>query len=663
MCFSNTYSRLGTILLLAAFITGTASLPSQAQYTAPPIWQFGHHAGLDFSSGNPVPISSPMETHGAKSAVQCDATGNVLFSANGFRIWDRMGNEMAGSANPLWPSFEFWKLNSIIVPDLGNLNRYYVITTFPSDGNPPYGAAGTSTLTYTVVDMTLNGGLGGIVPGQAYIILNNSASDQMVVVPDNQCGYWLISTIGNVHVFGFKTYHITAAGINTTPVSTPFATMPSSLPAFPFGVDNRYGNMVYSYTRNKVFMSYSAGDLYAYNFDPATGIVSNPQQIGYSYSPVFPASASTPGICLSPDEQYLYTSGYTYGSTFELRQYGILTTGPNVSLAPHTVIFSPGPLSPYAMIDQPWGFNFWETDMQLAHDNKIYLTYTMGKSYVGCINEPNQTGLACDYNPNAVTLLPNTYTSAFMPSPAIPRFSGNVIASSSTDIKKCFEPSVVLTAPDATYLHYLWQDGSTGRQLTATASGRYIVQSNNGACGDLRIDTFNVTLGNFKVDLGLDTTICTGTGFVLDATVPDATYLWQDGNTNATRTITEAGTYTVTVQQGDCKASDSKIVNVAVCNCGVGMPSAFSPNADGRNDQLLPVITPGCHMEEYSLSVYNRYGQRIFYSSNPATGWDGSFNGQRVDVGTYMYYLEYSFKNGVNSKEKQHRKGDITLLY
>lgn len=663
MCLSHTLRRyltllLGTILFTVAF---TSSL--WAQYTAPPVWLFGHHAGLDFNSGTVLPITSAMETHGAKSAIQCDAAGDVLFYSNGLRIWDKMGNEMPGGENPLWPSVEWWKLNSIIVPDLSNTNRYFVFNTFPSDGNPPYGPPGTSTLTYTIVDMTLNGGLGGVVAGQANIILDINASDQMIVVPDDQCGYWLISSRGNIHVFGFKTYHITTAGINTVPVSSPFASMPSSLPSFPFGVDNRYGNMIYSHTRHTIFMSYSAGDLYAYSFNPATGAVTNAQQIGYSYSPIFPASASTPGICLSPDEQFLYTSGYTSGSTFELRQYPIITTGPNVSLAPHNVIFSPGPLSPYAMIDQPWGFYFWESDMQLAHDNKIYLTYTMGKSYLGCIGQPNQPGAACNYVPNAVTLLPNTYTAAFLPSPAIPRFNGNVVASSSTDIKKCFEPSVVLTAPDDTYLFYTWQDGSTGKQFTATASGRYIVQSNNGPCGDLRIDTFNVILGNFKVDLGKDTVICEGTSFVLDVTTPDATYLWHDGNTSATRTVDEAGTYSVTVQQGECKASDTKVVNVLVCNCGVGMPSAFSPNADGRNDKLLPVVTPGCPMEDYSLSIYNRYGQRIFYSSNPATGWDGTFNGQPVDVGTYMYYLEYSFRNSVSGTEQQKRKGDVTLLY
>ena len=662
MCFNPTLRRLFTFSIIATLLTGV-STSLKAQYTAPPVWLFGHHAGIDFNSGTAVPITSPMETHGAKSAIQCDAAGDVMFSSNGLRIWDKLGNEMPGSENPLWPSVEFWKLNSIIVPDLGNLNRYFVFNSFPSDGNPPYGPSGTSTLTYTVVDMTLNGGLGGVVPGQANIVLDIYASDQMVVVPDDQCGYWLVTTKGTVHIFGFKAFHITSTGLNTTAVTTSFATMPSALPSFPFGVDNRFGNMVYSYTRHKLFMSYAGGDLYAYSFDPATGVVSNAQQLGYAYAPVFPPSASTPALCLSPDEQLLYTAGFIDGSTFELRQHPITTAGPNVSLGPYNVIFSPGPLSPYAMIDQLWGFYYWEADMQIAYDNRIYLTYTMGKSYVGCIEQPNQSGVACNYVPHALTFLANTYSASCLPSAAIPRFAGNIVAGSSTDIKKCFQPSVLLSAPDETYTNYHWQDGSSGKQFTATASGRYILRSDNGPCGDARLDTFNVTLINFTVNLGKDTVICKGTGFALDVTVPDATYLWHDGSSMATRNITEAGTYSVTVQKGECKASDSKVVNVEVCDCGVGMPSAFSPNGDGHNDKLQPVITPGCPMQQYSFSIYNRYGQRIFYSSNPATGWDGTFNGTPVDVGTYMYYLEYSFRNSVNGSEKQQRKGDVTLLY
>jgi gliding motility-associated-like protein len=664
MC--NTFRRSLSFPLLAFLLVCITTPALYAQYTAAPVWLFGHHAGINFNSGSAVPISSPMETHGAKSAIQCDAAGDVMFSSNGMRIWDKLGNEMPGSENPLWPSVDFWKLNSIIVPDLGNVNRYFVFNSFPSDGNPPYGPSGTSTLTYTVVDMTLNGGLGGVVPGQGNVVLDIFASDQMTVVPDDQCGYWLISSRGTIHVFGFRAFHITGTGINTTPVLSPFASMPSSLPSFPFGVDNRYGNMVYSHTRHKLFMSYAGGDLYAYSFDPASGVVSNAQQIGYAYAPVFPVSSSTPGICLSPDEQLLYTAGYIDGSTFELRQHPIVTAGANVSLGPYNVIFSPGPLSPYAMIDQPWGFNYWETDMQIAHDNRIYLTYTMGKRYVGCIEQPNQAGTACNYVPHAVTFLPNTYSASFLPSPTIPRFNGNIVAGSGTDIRKCFQSSVLLTAPDQAYTNYTWQDGSTGKQLNATASGRYILRSDNGPCGDARMDTFNVTLINFTVDLGKDTLICKGTGFDLDVSVavPGATYLWHDGSTSAIRShITEPGTYSVTVQKEECKASDSKVVNVEVCNCGVGMPTAFSPNADGRNDKLLPVITPGCPMQQYSLSIYNRYGQRVFYSSNPASGWDGTFNGSPADVGTYMYYLEYSFRNSTSGSDKQQRKGDVTLLY
>jgi len=646
-------------LLFQLIIIGTL----QAQYTSPPVWHFGHNAGIRFEATGPVAINSAMQTHGARSAIQCNSAGEVLFSSNGLGIWDQNGNLMPGSQNPLWATFNHIKLNSIIVPHPGNEQQYYVINTFPSDGTAPYGPPGTSTLTYTVVDMSLNGGLGGVVPGTAYQILDNQASDQITVVPDNACGHWLISTNGFIHVFAFRTYHITTAGISTVPVSSPFSSMPSALPNFPFGVDNRYGNMIYAHSLHKLFMSYAGGDLYAYSFDNATGQVSNAQHLGQAYSPGFPASSSTPAICLSPHELSLYVSGYTGGSTWQLRQYPLVVSGDDVSLATYTLIYSTAPFSPLTMIEQPWSFYYWETDMQLGYDNKIYIVYTMGKSFLGRIDNPNGSGTMCGFVPQAVNLLNNTYSGSYLPAPAIPRVSSDIAQSSYTAIKECFEPTISLLAPDNSYARYNWQHGTQGPVANVSESGMYILRSDNGDCSALRIDSFDVTLTRFALNLGADTLICTGTGFDIDVSVPDGSYEWEDGSIFPRRHIDAAGAYRVKVQVGDCSLEDSKLVQVEECDCRLQMPTAFSPNGDGHNDRLLPVRTAGCDLTHYSMSVYNRFGQRVFSSSRPDQGWDGRYRGKPADVGTYMYYIEYSFRNSSGGTALQQLKGDVILLY
>ncbi len=92
------------------------------------------------------------------------------------------------------------------------------------------------------------------------------------------------------------------------------------------------------------------------------------------------------------------------------------------------------------------------------------------------------------------------------------------------------------------------------------------------------------------------------------------------------------------------------------------MPNAFSPNGDGKNDYLY-VIGSADIKKVKNLSVFNRYGQKIFESLNaPANdrkyGWDGTVNGKRAEQGTYVYFATLEFADG----SVQVIKGTITLI-
>jgi gliding motility-associated-like protein len=83
---------------------------------------------------------------------------------------------------------------------------------------------------------------------------------------------------------------------------------------------------------------------------------------------------------------------------------------------------------------------------------------------------------------------------------------------------------------------------------------------------------------------------------------------------------------------------------------GVAMPNAFSPNGDGRNDYFY--VMGGLDIRKVkNLSVFNRYGQKLFESLNsPANdrnyGWDGRVNGKRVDFDTYVYFAAVEYVDG-----------------
>jgi len=108
---------------------------------------------------------------------------------------------------------------------------------------------------------------------------------------------------------------------------------------------------------------------------------------------------------------------------------------------------------------------------------------------------------------------------------------------------------------------HVWQDGSTGDTFLATVPGEYWVEVTAG-CGTA-IDSIEVVeLGTAAIDLGPDTTVCEGSGFVLDATTPGATYSWQDESLGPTYSVTLSGLYSVEVSASGCVATGDIQVDV-----------------------------------------------------------------------------------------------------
>jgi gliding motility-associated-like protein len=121
------------------------------------------------------------------------------------------------------------------------------------------------------------------------------------------------------------------------------------------------------------------------------------------------------------------------------------------------------------------------------------------------------------------------------------------------------------------------------------------------------------------------------------------TYLWSNNATTPTLKITAPGTYWLEVTSNiDCPGRDTIIVTSKECLKGFFMPTAFSPNGDGKNDILRPFI--GGRVLQYKLSIFNRWGQVVFQATDPAEGWNGRLKGldQNNDVFTWMcsYHLD-----------------------
>ncbi|MGN6569570.1 MAG: gliding motility-associated C-terminal domain-containing protein, partial [Flavipsychrobacter sp.] len=138
---------------------------------------------------------------------------------------------------------------------------------------------------------------------------------------------------------------------------------------------------------------------------------------------------------------------------------------------------------------------------------------------------------------------------------------------------------------------------------------------------------------------------------------PSKDYMGQSGNgVNTGRMIIPfAGNVYLTVRdQYNCHSIDSMYINPDHC-CDIELPSAFTPNGDGRNDLFRP-ITIG-HHKIRAFRIVNRYGQTVYISNIESNGWDGKFAGVPQDIGVYYYYLNYD----CNGKTIE-KKGDLTLI-
>jgi len=145
------------------------------------------------------------------------------------------------------------------------------------------------------------------------------------------------------------------------------------------------------------------------------------------------------------------------------------------------------------------------------------------------------------------------------------------------------------------------------------------------------------------------------------------TYLWTpstglnfDNIYNPVASPIKTTQYKVTVtDQATCTASDSLLIDVMPGDCGepfIFVPNAFTPdNSEGGNNILYvrsSIVT------EMTFTVYNRWGKVVFETSDMAKGWDGSYNGERMPAGVYVYYLQATCKD----KQVFTKKGNVTIL-
>jgi gliding motility-associated-like protein len=325
------------------------------------IWYFGYNAGLDFSTGNPIALNNSQQQTVEGSATISDAGGQLLFYTDGNFVWNKNHEIMSNGTGLLGnPSST---QSAVIIPKPNSISIYYIITVTLLGGN--------NGVRYTEVDMNLNGGLGDVTSNKNILLLS-PATEKISAVKQNNCeDFWVV-----IHKYGnnsFYAYSITSTGINLTPVISSVGTTISNVP------NRTIGYLKFSPDGKKLISSNYQQNVELYDFDNATGIISNPKIISTKFANY--------GVEFSPLGNVAYI---TTGEFFPLELYQYDLTSVNI-------------LSTETLIHSSTDVNHFFGALQLATNGKIYLSID-DLNTLSVINNPETLGLGCNLGLNTVSI-------------------------------------------------------------------------------------------------------------------------------------------------------------------------------------------------------------------------------------------------------------------
>ncbi|MBP6732191.1 MAG: gliding motility-associated C-terminal domain-containing protein [Chitinophagales bacterium] len=217
------------------------------------------------------------------------------------------------------------------------------------------------------------------------------------------------------------------------------------------------------------------------------------------------------------------------------------------------------------------------------------------------------------------------------------------------------------TGGTGTY-QYLWSNGASTASLTNLSAGIYnltITDSSN--CAASAHATVN-SVNTLTLVISSTNISCYGTAdgeVLVTASGGKQPYIYNWSNNAITASINrlKAGTYYVTVSDaGNCVNNDSAIITQEVCPSYIYFPTGFSPNADGANDLFKATASPD--LKKYSLQIYNRWGEKVFETTDVTEGWDGRYKYLAQPLSTYVWFAEFTF----DGQKKQTQSGNVTLV-
>ena len=574
-------------LLLSVFILIGLSLNGFAQKEEDN-WFFGWEEAVNFASGNPVIVNGSAMAANYGSTSLSDSLGNLLFYSDGQEVYNRLNLRMPHGDSLLSSGIATSPCIGFRMP--GSLKKYFLFTVA--------GAPTTKwkpSVNYSVIDMSLDGGLGDIVAFQKNVPLlaADSAYQTIGAVRHGSLdAYWVFvrnhGTPNKMYAF-----LVDVTGVHTTPVV--------SLSYLNFNVVANGQSEIIKISPDGKYLLYAArnspsghyGKVELYAVDNLTGQLT---QIL-----LFDTGTMNMGAEFSANSEFLFMSNTIWSMSLEMyiseiRQYDLKKINDVTQFQNYA----------YPMVEDT--SDWFYGNQLLANNGKIYFIHSLGDygtqiSYLGVINYPYLQGAASNIQLQAIQLinasmegLP-TFVSSYA---ALFDWTGNCVADSVSFHSHFYPP------PSS----FLWNfgDPSSGSANTSNlanprhvyyAAGEYTVTVTavfpNGTA-ETATRKITVSAGP-NIEIGDTLYVCPGDSIPLTPGSGFSEYLWSNGSQASTIYAKNTGVYWVRVRnQGDCASidsvlilnfsaitlySDSIVISPTTCNANTGAIT-------GLNVQGLP---------------------------------------------------------------------------
>lgn len=458
-------------------------------------WYFGQNAGIQFdATGNLIGSINGGQLSTLEGCTSIsDTNGDLLFYTDGNLVYNRNHQLMPNGTGLFGDSSS--TQSALVVPKPGDPNIYYIFTvdTAATDGTD-FG------FNYSVVDITLDGGLGDITLKNVNLLGKSSEKITAVLKDCASQSIWVI-TLADFDGISvpYNTYHafeVSTMGVNTVSVKSNFA----------LAIGDARGQIKVSPDGTKFASANMSNGLFLYDFDTATGVLSNQQNLSItSFSP------SPYGVEFSQNSLRLYVHSSNDANA---------TGPPNLHQSTLTQfdLEATNIQNSQITLDQR---QLFRGSLQLGPDGKIYralsANYITGLPFLGVIDNPNALGTAANYIHNAVDLSPNLSTQGLPP--FIQSFFNDQIdiiqnGVSSTELSLCIGETYTLGYQDFPGAVYTWmKDGvllaESDFDLVVSDSGHYTlhIEFNNGACeifdGEAFVSYFEVPVANQPTNIAI----------------------------------------------------------------------------------------------------------------------------------------------------------------